>query len=104
MRERNARRKLSPFEASVGNLVKTTRWARQASQGFVADAAGFSRPNMSSIENGHHPATLMFLDNFAKALGGHVRISFVFNQDHPPMTDKQKAEAGGKDTASDLGP
>lgn len=93
---------LTPLEMRVSAFIRSLREQNGWTQEAVAARTGIGRTGISVIENGKRPASLKLLEDIAAALGGRVVIRFVFNQDHPPMTDKQKAEAGGKNTASDL--
>lgn len=103
-----AQRALFELQSDMARVVYHLRKGERLSQIKFAEKYGLPRKSIATLEVGASPVTLRFLVKLATAMNGRVQIRIVPNQrtdqDHPPMTDKQKAEAGGTDTASDLGP
>lgn len=104
----DAQRALNELQSDMARVVYWLRKGTGLSQIKFAKKYGLPLKSIATLEAGSSAVTLRFLVKLATAMGGHVEVRLIPNQrtdqDHPPMTDKQKAEAGGKDTANDLVP
>lgn len=83
--ERIARQRAEAIAEIVEFTLAELRRARQITQAELARLMATTQPNVSRIEKGAE-MELSTLRNFVEALGGHLEITAVFDDERFPVT------------------
>ena len=84
-RERIARHRSEAVAEVVDYTLNELRRARKITQGELARLMATTQPNVSRIENGRE-MELSTLRGYVEALGGHLEVAAVFEDERFPVT------------------
>ncbi len=84
-RERIARHRNEAVAEVVDYTLNELRRARKITQNELARLMATTQPNVSRIENGRE-MELSTLRGYVEALGGHLEVSAVFDDERFPVT------------------